>query len=76
MIINANKEGTATYTDEYQLISSYDLASLSAQVTNMLRSGWSLYKNPFALNDNVVQSMVRRTWIDKKEDNRRKQNEV
>ena len=76
MVINVNREGLAAYTEEYQLVSSYDLASLSAQVTNMLRSGWTLYKNPFALNDNVVQSMVKRTWIEKKEDNRRKQNEV
>ena len=75
MTINVNKEGLATITEEYHLLSSHDTASLSSQVTLMLGKGWSLYKNPFALNDNVVQAMVRRTWIEKKEDNRRKQNE-
>lgn len=56
------REKYSEYTSEYKAVSSENLETLNMTVTMMLKEGWCLYKGPFALNDMVVQPMVRRIY--------------
>lgn len=53
-------EGESQKTEEYILVASHSIETMAATVTQRLKEGYILYKNPFALNDMPIQAMVKR----------------